>query len=181
MTKEIRISGSGGQGVILAGLILAEAAGIWEGNEVLHMEDYGGAMRGGAVRSEVIIAERGEVIWYPAVDNADILLALTQDAALRWADVVKEDGIIVYDTTYVKRPPNSQRKIFALPIASVTENELGGKMGANMAALGFVCKIADLVSEDSLRRAMLRYVPRGTQSINTKALEIGFEIARRHR
>jgi 2-oxoglutarate ferredoxin oxidoreductase subunit gamma len=177
MIKEIRISGSGGQGVVLAGIILAEAAGIYEGREVIHMQDYGGAMRGGAVRSEVLIADPGVDIIYPAATSADILLAMTQEAANRWWKLVKENGIIVYDSTYVRDISPSTTKTYTVPITGTIEGRLGTKVGANIVALGVICKLTKVVSEQSLERAVLERIPKGTESFNMKALNLGFELA----
>ncbi len=177
MIKEIRISGSGGQGVVLAGIILAEAAGIYEGREVIHMQDYGGAMRGGAVRSEVVIADPGVEIVYPAATSADILVAMTQEAANRWSKWVKESGIIVYDSTYVRDIPPSQTKTYTVPITDTIEEKLGTKVGANIVVLGVICKLTQLVSEESLEQAVLQRIPKGTESFNMKALKVGFELA----
>jgi 2-oxoglutarate ferredoxin oxidoreductase subunit gamma len=177
MATEIRISGSGGQGVVLAGIILAEASGIYEGREVIHMQDYGGAMRGGAVRSEVLIADPGAEIVYPAATNADLLVAMTQEAADRWVKWVKETGMIIYDSTYVRKPPSSTATAYHLPITAALEEKLGTKLGANIVALGVVCKLAHVVSEEALERAMLQRIPPGTESFNKDALRLGFEIA----
>jgi 2-oxoglutarate ferredoxin oxidoreductase subunit gamma len=177
MIKEIRISGSGGQGVVLAGIILAEAAGIYEGREVIHMQDYGGAMRGGAVRSEVLIADPDVEIVYPAATNADILVAMTQEAANRWSKLVKGNGIIVYDSTYVKDIPPSTTRTYTLPITVTIEGKLGTKVGANIVALGVICWLTKVVSEKSLERAVLERIPKGTESFNMKALKLGFELA----
>lgn len=177
MIQEIRISGSGGQGVVLAGIILAEAAGIYEGREVLHMQDYGGAMRGGAVRSEVLIADPGVDIVYPAATRADILVAMTQEAAKRWSQWVKEDGVIVYDSTYVIEIPASATKAYSIPITVTLEDRLGTKVGANIVALGIICKLKKVVSQQSLEQAVLKRIPKGTEVFNRKALELGFELA----
>lgn len=176
MVKEIRISGSGGQGIVLAGVILAEAAGIYEDREVIHMQDYGGAMRGGAVRSEVLVADQGEEIEYPAVTSADLLVAMTQEAANRWSKSVKEDGVVVYDSAYVTDVPSSTAKIYNVPLTATIEEKLGTKLGANILVLGVICKLTDVVSEEALERAMLQRVPKGSESFNKEALKLGFEL-----
>jgi 2-oxoglutarate ferredoxin oxidoreductase subunit gamma len=178
MITEIRMSGSGGQGVVLAGIILAEAAGIYEGREVIHMQDYGGAMRGGAVRSEVVIADPGVAIVYPAVNKADILLAMTQEAADRWSGLTKADGIIVYDSTYVKRITPQMARICPLAITRTCEQELGSKVSANIVALGVLCSLAHLVSAQSLEQAVLQRIPKGTEESNRNAVQLGFALGR---
>ncbi len=176
MAKEIRISGAGGQGIILAGLILAEAAGIFEGKEVIQAQDYGGAMRGGAARSDVLIGEEGEEIDYPVVTSADILIAMTQEAAERWTSTVKKGGIILYDSTNVSRWPSSVARIYSVPFTNIAREDLGREVGANVIAIGVIQKLTRIVSEDALKQALLQRVPHGTEELNMKALEIGFRV-----
>ena len=175
--KEIRISGSGGQGVVLAGIILAEAAGIFEGKHVIHVQDYGGAMRGGAVRSEVVIADEEGDIEYPAVLNADILVAMTQAAANKWTASVKEGGTAVYDSTNVTKTPSSDAKTYNIPLTRIAQEKLGTTLAANIVALGVICALSDAVSMDALSRAVTKRVPKGTEDLNQKALQVGFEFA----
>jgi 2-oxoglutarate ferredoxin oxidoreductase subunit gamma len=178
MAIEIRISGSGGQGVILAGVILAEAVGIYEHKEVIHIQDYGGAMRGGAVRSEVLIANKGEEIDYPAVTYADIFVAMTQEAANRWSELIKQNGIAIYDSTFVKDLSPLFKRYYNVPLTDIVEQKLGTKMGANIAALGIICKLSGLVAEGALEQAMLQRIPKGQNSLNKEALKIGIELGR---
>ena len=177
--KEIRISGSGGQGVVLAGIILAEAAGIFEDKHVIHVQDYGGAMRGGAVRSEVVIADEEDDIEYPAVLNADILVAMTQAAANKWTASVKEGGIVVYDSTNVTKTPSSAAKTYNVPLTRIAQEKLGTTLVANIVALGVICALTGVVSMDTLSHALVKRVPKGTEELNKKALQVGFEVASR--
>jgi len=175
--KEIRISGSGGQGVVMAGIILAEAAGIFEDKYVIHVQDYGGAMRGGAVRSEVIIADDEDEIEYPAVSNADVLVAMTQEAANKWIASVKEGGIVLYDSTYVTEPPSSTVRTYEVPLTQIAQEKLGMPLGANIIALGVISALTGVVSLDALSRALVKRVPKGTEELNGRALQIGFDLA----
>ncbi len=177
--KEIRISGSGGQGVVLAGIILAEAAGIVEGKHVIHVQDYGGAMRGGAVRSEVVIADEEDDIEYPAVLNADILVAMTQEAANKWTASVKEGGIVVYDSTNVTKTPSSAAKTYNIPLTRIAQEKLGTALVANIMTLGVICALTGAVSMEALSHALVKRVPKGTEALNQKALQVGFEFASR--
>lgn len=176
MSKEIRISGSGGQGVVLAGIILAEA-GVFDDKYVIQVQDYGGAMRGGAVRSEVLIADEEGELEYPGVLNADILVAMTQEAADRWTASVKKDGIVVFDSTNVAKPPKSVARTYEVPLTRIAQEKLGRKLGANIIALGIICALTEAVSMDALTRALVKRVPKGTQEFNKKALQAGFELA----
>ncbi|GAI43152.1 unnamed protein product, partial [marine sediment metagenome] len=160
MIKEIRMSGRGGQGVILAGIILAEAAGLYEGKEVIHAQDYGGQVRGGAVRSDVLIGDPGEEIIYPVVINADILMVLSQEAADRWVGRVKENGHILFDSTYVTKISHPSAEIYSIPLTATMEKEMGTSLGANIMMLGVVCELMQLVSKDALAWAVHQRAPK---------------------
>jgi len=112
---ETCLSGSGGQGLILAGIILAEAAGIYDGKEAVQTQSYGPEARGGASRSEVVISN--SAIDYPKVIKADILLALTQTACDKYVKNLNKDGILVADSTSVTEVPNISNKIYLFPIS----------------------------------------------------------------
>ncbi len=175
--KEIRISGSGGQGVVLAGIILAEAAGIFEDKHVIHVQDFGGAMRGGAVRSEVVIADEEDDIEYPAVLSADILVAMTQEAANKWTASVKERGTVIYDSTYVAEIPKPVAKTYNIPLTRIAQEKLGTTLVANIVTLGVICALTDAVSMEALSNALMKRAPKGTEALNQKALQVGFEFA----
>ena len=178
MPWEMRFSGAGGQGVILVGIVLAEAAGIYDNKEVVQTESYGGEVRGGAVKSEVIISESGEKIEYPAVVAADVLLAMNQEAANRYAGSVKSGGLILLDTTYVNTEPKSIAVFHKYPLTIISEEKLGTKLVANMIGLGIINVLTKAVSEDALDWALQRRVPKGTEKLNKDALHLGFAIGR---
>jgi 2-oxoglutarate ferredoxin oxidoreductase subunit gamma len=178
MIKEIRMGGTGGQGLILAGLVLAEAAGIYEGKEVIQVQEYGGAMRGGSVLSEILIGLKGENILFPAVTKADILLALSQEAADRWTGAMKKDGCILYDVSNVRKVPPSTAKVYPAPITEMTKKKLGGELGVNMVALGMMREITEIVSREALEWAVLQKAPKGSGEFNLQALRHGFVLAK---
>jgi 2-oxoglutarate ferredoxin oxidoreductase subunit gamma len=178
MIKEIRISGTGGQGVILAGFVLAEAAAIYEGKQLVQVQDYGGAVRGGAVRCEILIAPEGEEILYPAVAKADFLLALSQEAADRWTGAMKEDGCILYDISNVTKIPSSTAKIYRAPITEMTKEKLGTQLGVNFVALGMMQELTEIVSREALEWAACHKAPKGTSDFNIQALRIGFALGK---
>jgi 2-oxoglutarate ferredoxin oxidoreductase subunit gamma len=179
MIREIRISGSGGQGVLLAGLILAEAAGIYEGKEVVEVQDYGGQVRGGAVRSDIMITPQGEKIIYPGITRSDILLALSQQAITKWSKLVKNNGYILYDSTYIVQvPPLNGVKIYCLPMTRIAREKLGTDLGTNMIALGALCGLTSIVSPEALEWAALRRAPEGSTDSNRRALKLGVELGK---
>jgi 2-oxoglutarate ferredoxin oxidoreductase subunit gamma len=170
-TKEIRLSGSGGQGIILAGIILAEA-GIFDGKNVIQTQSYGPEARGGASKAEVIISD--DEIDYPKVINPDIVLAMTQESADKYIVSLKENGVVVVDSTYVNRTPQGFNT-FQIPITKMAKKELGKEIVSNIVALGALIGITKVVSYEALEKAVLARIPKGTEELNKKALVMGYE------
>lgn len=168
---EIRLSGSGGQGLILAGIILAEAA-ILDGKNAVQSQSYGPEARGGASRAEVIISD--SYIDYPKVTKPDILLALTEEALAKYKDNVKPDGVIIIDSNIKK--PELPVKIISLPIIETAHKKAGKVIVANIVALGALATVTKIVSKDSIEKAVMDRVPEGTEELNRKALYAGFEL-----
>lgn len=166
---EIRLSGSGGQGLILAGIILAEAA-IMDGLNAIQTQSYGPEARGGASKSEVIIGD--SEIYYPKVRKPDVFLALTQKAYDKYVESVREDGIIIVDERIVTSDVPCAAE-YKLPILDTAKHVVGRAMVANIVALGAINSIARLVSEETLAKAVLNRVPPGTEELNRRALEEG--------
>ena len=170
---EVRLSGSGGQGLLLAGIILAES-GIGDGKFAVQTQSYGPEARGGASKSEVII--NTEEIDFPKVRVCDILLALTQKSYEQYNVGLKDDGIMILDSSVnVKNTGNV--KVYSVPIMETAANELKKPMVTNIVALGAVVEITGIVSKKSLEEAVLSRVPKGTEDLNKKALQRGYEIA----
>lgn len=168
---EIRLSGEGGQGLVLAGKILAEAAAIYDNKNATQSQSYGPEARGGASRSEVIISD-GEID-YPKAMNLDFLLALTQEACNRYAKDLKDTGILLVDSDAVKELPDTKAKIYKVPIIEIARQEIGRVMVANIVALGILQALTNIVSYEALESAVLARVPKGTEEINSKALSVG--------
>jgi 2-oxoglutarate ferredoxin oxidoreductase subunit gamma len=174
---EIRLAGEGGQGMILAGVILAEAAAVHDGLNAVQTQSYGPEARGGASRSEVIVA-RGEVD-YPKVMAADFLLCMSQEACDKFYSQVKEDGWILVDASNVTRVPS--HRAVALPISDLAQEVTGRRITASMVGLGLVGGLSGVVSREALEKAVADRVPAGTEEINLKALAAGFAEAERLR
>ena len=173
---EVRLAGEGGQGMILAGVILAEAA-VQAGLNAVQTQSYGPEARGGASRSEVVIA-RGEID-YPKVMSADFLLCMSQEACDKFYTRVKDDGCIVVDATNVSRVP-TMRAITA-PITQIAEEVTGRRITASMVALGLLGGLSEVVSREALEKAVAERVPAGYEDLNLKALAAGFAEAGRLR
>ncbi|MEW6522557.1 MAG: 2-oxoacid:acceptor oxidoreductase family protein [Bacillota bacterium] len=172
---EYRLAGSGGQGMILAGIILAEAVGVHAGRHVVQTQSYGPESRGGASRAEVVIS--GEPIDYPKVTRPDVLLCLTQEACRRYARDLAPGGLLIVDSTLVKEVPGVDGRVVSVPIARVAREELGREIVANIVALGVINGLTQVVSPAALETAVLARVPRGTADLNRRALARGTELA----
>lgn len=175
MRYEVRLSGAGGQGMILAGVILAEAAAIYDEKNATQSQSYGPEARGGASKSEVIISD--EDIYYPKATNIDLLLALTQEACDKYIGDLKEKGILVVDRERVQKLPDGKYRIFALPITAIAQEKVGKIIVANIVALGVISALSGVVSEAAIESAVLARVPRGTEELNRQALRAGIEAA----
>jgi 2-oxoglutarate ferredoxin oxidoreductase subunit gamma len=173
MRYEIRLAGSGGQGMILAGIILAEAAGVYDGKFVCQTQSYGPEARGGASKAEVVISDAE--IDYPKAMQPDVLLAMNQKSLDVYAFDLKPGGTLLVDADLVQEVPVSQS--LAVPFTRIAR-ELGKPMVANIVALGALASLTGVVSLESLEKATLARVPQGTAELNKQALAAGIEAAR---
>ena len=171
---EIRLAGSGGQGIILAGLVLAEAVGVFDGREVAMVQSYGPEARGGTSKAEVIISDRP--IDYPLCTQVDILLAMNQDACDAYCWDLKPGALAIVDKDMVNHPPTS--RAVALPFSSVARDKLKKVMMANVVALGAISELTGLVTRRSLEKALLNRLPSGSHELNRKALGLGVRMAK---
>jgi len=176
MPKEIRLSGSGGQGLQLMGRMLAEALGVFEGKNVVQSSSYGGQVRGGSSRSDVLVSLNDEEIDFPEVINADILLAMTQEAADEYAGRVKSDGLVILDTTYVKVVPETPGRVVTYPFTLQTKKRLGSELPANVVTLAVVAGLGKVAGKEALFQAIRKLTPEGKHEINLKALDMGYEL-----
>ena len=173
---EVRLAGSGGQGLILAGLVLAEAAGVFDGREVAMVQSYGPEARGGASKAEVIISD--VPIDYPLCSQVDVLLALNQEAADSYCWDLKAGAWVLIDKDLVLHPPSS--KAIALPFTAVARDKLKRIMVANVVALGAISELTGLVTRRALEKSLLTRVPPGSEELNKKALSLGAKLARQY-
>ena len=147
---EIRLAGEGGQGMILAGIILAEAAAIYDRKNAVQSQSYGPEARGGASKAEVIISD--EDIDFPEVIKADILIILSQEAYDKYAGTVEEGGLTIVDTSNVldTKAANAVR----LPITEIAKETTGRPITANTVALGVLVQLTDVVSKEAISKAV---------------------------
>jgi 2-oxoglutarate ferredoxin oxidoreductase subunit gamma len=172
---EVRLSGEGGQGLVLAGKILAQAAAIHAGLNATQSQSYGPEARGGASRSEVIISD--DDIDYPKAINVDLLLALTQQSFDSYRHDLKKDGVAIVDSVAVASADDCASRVVAVPITKIAEEQLGRALFANIVALGVVVGVSKIVPLDAVRSAIANFVPKGTEEKNLQAFEIGLAEA----
>ena len=140
---EIRCSGSGGQGILLAAAVIAEAAAAL-GKFVVQTQSYGPEARGGASKAEVIVS--GEPIDYPEVRRPDVSLVLSQAAYEKYAQDTKPGGLLVYDSGLVEVDPEDQSIVrCGLPFTQVAADELGKKVVTNIVAVGALARISEVL------------------------------------
>lgn len=169
---EIRLAGEGGQGMILAGIILAEAASIYGGRNAVQTQSYGPEARGGASKSEVIISP--DEIDHPEVLQADILVALSQEAYRKFHKEVKPGGLLIVDADRVE---GAEEHVIQIPITRMALETTGRQITANTVALGVLVGLTGIVSREDIEKAVTARAPRGTEDLNRKALEAGFTAA----
>jgi 2-oxoglutarate ferredoxin oxidoreductase subunit gamma len=173
---KIRLGGSGGQGLILAGLVLAEAAGIYDGREVAMVQSYGPEARGGASKAEVVISD--SPIDYPLCTHVDLLLAMTQEAADAYCWDLNPGAWVLVDADLVRHPPST--RAIALPFTVSAKEKLKNVMVANIVALSAIAELTGIVSRRAVEKALLARVPAGTEALNRKALALGARLAREY-
>lgn len=172
---EIRFSGAGGQGLILAGIIMGEAAAIFDGKQAVQSQSYGPEARGGASKSEVIISD--EPIDFPKATTVDALLALTQEACDKYSADLKVGGILLVDSDMVKKLPKGNFTVVGIPIINIAKNEIGRTIVANIVALGAMVALTGVVTKASAEKAVLSRVPEAFVDLNRNAFLAGYEKA----
>jgi 2-oxoglutarate ferredoxin oxidoreductase subunit gamma len=172
---EIRLSGSGGQGIILSGIILAEALGLYGGKFVAQTQSYGPEARGGASKAEVIVSD--EEIDYPKAIKLDLLLAMNQKSCDQYYRDLKEDGILIVDSTFVNQVPTS--KAIQIPFTKIAREKFQKEIVANIISLGAITEFMDIISPKAMEAAVLARVPKGTEKLNRDALKAGLMTARK--
>jgi len=174
MRYEIRIAGSGGQGVILAGIILAEAT-VLDKHYVVHSQNYGPEARGGTSVSEVIISD--EEVDYPKALGLDLLLALNQQASNENLPAMKADGLVIVDSTLVENVPWG--RVLEVPISKRAQQKFRDLRVANMLALGTLIPFCPLISSRSMEKAIKKRMPAGKSDTNLSAFREGLRLAAR--
>ncbi|MFH1144695.1 MAG: 2-oxoacid:acceptor oxidoreductase family protein [Candidatus Eisenbacteria bacterium] len=177
MRREIRITGFGGQGVVLAGYILGKAAAVYDHQAATLVQSYGPEARGSACAAQVVVAD--DTIHYPYIRRQEVLVAMSQEGYDSYVGEIQEGGTVLYDQDLVEigaAPPRAAR-VAAIPATRLAE-KMGRRMAANIVMLGFMVGCTGLVSDAAIREAVRTSVPPGTEDFNLAALEQGLNHAR---
>ncbi len=172
-TMQVRFGGSGGQGLITAGVILAEAAMI-DGRNVVQTQTYGPEARLGSSKAEVIVSS--SVIAYPEVTVPDVLMCLSAEAARKYLKQVRPDTVVILDSTNVPADVTGQGRVIRLPITDAAI-QAGSKVVANVVALCALNTIVHVVSPEALTQAITARVPSRFRELNLKAIKAGEDLA----
>ena len=172
MRKEIRISGFGGQGIVLAGYVVGRAFTLYESLEAVMTQSYGPEARGGASSANVVVSDRS--IAYPFVEHPDILITLSQESYTRFRPQAKENAYVLIDRDLVKSRNDDQ--VYAIPATKMAE-ELGRRIVANMIMLGFFTAVTKIVKRESMEKALEASVKAKTLPLNLEAFERGYLYA----
>ena len=173
MRTSFRFSGTGGQGLITAGIILAEAA-LLDDKLAVQSQSYGPEARGGSSKAEAIISD--EAIYFSRVIDPDFLLVMSQEAANKYTADCDKHTTVITDTLFVGEVPRNYGQRVHLPITHTANNVCGKALFANLVALGAVVGLTKCVSKEAILKAVLNRVPKGTEEANTKALEAGMAL-----
>jgi len=169
--EEIVIGGFGGQGIILAGYIVGQAAAIFDGKNATLTQDYGPEARGGACRAQVVISD--SPISYPYTESPSVMVVMSQEAYTKYTLGLRKDTLLLIDEVLVKPKKSTDNRIFSIPATRIAQ-ELGRTAVANIVMLGFLTAVAKITSIDAMKKSVLHSVPKGTEELNTKAFERGY-------
>ena len=175
--REIRIAGFGGQGVVLSGQILGQAACIHDKEFATLTQSYGPEARGGYCTAEVVVSD--EPIGYPYVVNPEVLVILSQEAYTKYGKDAPAEALIIIDPDMVKPESRHGSKLLSIPATQMAK-DMGRVVVANVIMLGFLAAVSNLVSAEALLESILASVPKGTEELNTKAFNMGYEYGLEH-
>lgn len=173
MRAEIRIAGTGGMGVVLAGVILGHAAVVYGGLEAVQSQSYGSEARGTAAKSEIIVSDKP--IKYPKVRESDYFIVMSQKALEMYLPGAKKDSVVLVDPDLVDTKKTKGYKIVEVP-AMKTADELGLRLVSNMVMLGALVKKSGLFSLENLEKAVADLIGEKALDLDIKAIRAGAEL-----
>jgi 2-oxoglutarate ferredoxin oxidoreductase subunit gamma len=167
-------SGSGGQGVITAAIILAESAVLFEDLIAVQSQSYGAAARGGATRSDVVISDT--TIHYPKVIQANVLVCLTQEAYSSLSSIIRPGGLLITDTRFVQTERKVDARQRELPMYQTVVEKIGKPIVFNICILGAVISLTGIVKPESIMKVLQTRIPKDFIKMNQKALNLGIAL-----
>ena len=171
---EIRVTGFGGQGVILCGYLIGKAASIHDGKEATLNQSFGPEARGSACSAQVIVSD--DKILYPYLTQPDILICMSHEAYTKFEPELKSDGLLLIDEDLVKDAKARDKiKMFKIPATRFAE-ELGRRIVLNIVMLGYFTAVSKLINHDAVRKTVETSVPKGTEELNLRAFDKGYEF-----
>lgn len=174
--KDVVISGFGGQGVIMAGLVLGRTVSIHSDGFATMTQNFGPEARGGACTAQVVVDD--SPVRYPYVQRPDILICMSQEAYEKHEPELSPDGVLLYEEELVfPRPPRDNIVAYGIPAARFAE-ELGNSMVLNMIMIGFLAGITGLVTPEASKKAIAASVPGHFIDLNHRAFDMGYEYGR---
>lgn len=183
MRKEIRIAGSGGQGILLAGEVIGKAAALYDDIYAVQTESYGPEARGGASKSEVVISD--EEIDYPKVHNPDIFVAMSHEAVVAYLDGLKDGGILIIDPDMVVEDEiksfveEHHIELHRAAVIRTAEEKIKLRVAANIVMIGAITGFTHIISEEAAREAVVTSVPAKFKDKNLSAFEAGLELSQK--
>ena len=173
---QVVLSGFGGQGVIMAGEILGRAVAVEEGRNAVMAQSYGPESRGGACKTEVILAD-GDIA-YPRVVSPDVVVVLSQEAYRQVGKRRPPECLLIAeeDLVTVDQETEAGRNILRVPATRLAE-QLGRRIVLNIVMLGYLCGATGVATAEALKNAIAASVPKGTEALNLKAFDAGYDYA----
>ncbi|MCK5696242.1 MAG: 2-oxoacid:acceptor oxidoreductase family protein [Desulfobacula sp.] len=172
-------SGSGGQGVITAAIILAKAAAIYDNKNAIQSQSYGAAARGGSTRSDIIIDD--SEIYFPKVIQPNILVSLTQESYNKFSSIIRPGGLLLVDSKYVTIGKKVDAKHIALPMYDTVMKEIGKPIVFNICMLGALISISGLIKPASILQVLETTIPEDFMEMNKKALDLGMAMGKKEK
>lgn len=172
--QELRLAGSGGQGVILATVILAEAA-VLSGKYTAQSQSYGPEARGGSCKAETLISD--SPIGFTKVQNPTFFMALTQKSIDHYGPGLDEDCLVLLDSSLNLPEGLKPTRVAILPILETARKTVGRLQTANIVSVGVINELLKITDDESMGKAVLMHIPKGTEELNMKALQEGRNLA----
>jgi 2-oxoglutarate ferredoxin oxidoreductase subunit gamma len=169
---EIRITGFGGQGVVLSGHIIGHACAVNAGQHATMIQSFGPEARGSACSTTLAIADRE--ILYPYIQRPDIFVVMSAEGYEKFADELKDDGILIYEKDLVRPEIKEGQPSYGVPSTRIAES-LGRAIVQNIVMLGFFAAVTRIVDREAMGHAVRASVPRGTEELNMRAFDAGWE------